>query len=238
MEEMHRKVIEDLQQEHQKQVTNLLKEKDQLLQEETAATMSAIVAMRRAHKKELERSRQFQQIRESADISELHLEYEKEIQLLQRELEVLSDQHTKKCLENSELSQELQNERESVTQCKKENQELKEMQTTLRTQEAEMQHLKQEALSLREELAIAQMDKVYAENKLKALHTHNYSEAKFATWTSRDTTGHHADDTVTNNPATKKKEKSSFLRQIRGFRSKSLKDGLSTQERRKLFESS
>ncbi|XP_038138147.1 trichohyalin isoform X2 [Cyprinodon tularosa] len=239
MEEMHRKVIEDLQQEHQKQVTNLLKEKDQLLQEETAATMSAIVAMRRAHKKELERSRQFQQIRESADISELHLEYEKEIQLLQRELEVLSDQHTKKCLENSELSQELQNERESVTQCKKENQELKEMQTTLRTQEAEMQHLKQEALSLREELAIAQMDKVYAENKLKALHTHNYNEAKFATWTpSRDTSGHHADDTVTNNPATKKKEKSSFLRQIRGFRSKSLKDGLSTQERRKLFESS
>lgn len=47
---------------------------------------------------------------------------------MQRELEVLSDQHTKKCLENSELSQELQNERESVTQCKKENQELKEMQ--------------------------------------------------------------------------------------------------------------
>ena len=40
MEEMHKKLINDLQQQHQKQVTELLKEKDQLLQEETAATMA------------------------------------------------------------------------------------------------------------------------------------------------------------------------------------------------------
>ncbi|KAM4534560.1 uncharacterized protein V3H82_024473 [Fundulus diaphanus] len=214
MEEMHRKVIQDLQQEHQKQVAELLKEKDQLLQEETAATMSAIVAMRRAHKKELERSRQTQQIRESADITGLLVEYEKEIQLLQRELEALSDQHTQKCLENSQLSQELQNERESVMQYQKENQELKEkqrepeemsqppgnqaqvksfcqMEMTLRTKEAETQHLRQEVLSLREDLQIARMDKVYAENKLKALHPNNH-EAKFATWSpSRETPGRH-----------------------------------------------
>ncbi|XP_047214111.1 putative leucine-rich repeat-containing protein DDB_G0290503 isoform X2 [Girardinichthys multiradiatus] len=261
MEGMHKKVIKDLQQEHQKQVAELLKEKDQLLQEETAATMSAIVALRRAHKKELERSRQTQQIRESGDITELHVEYEKEIQLLQRELEVLSDQHTKKCLENSQLSQELQNERESVMQYQRENQELKQkrepeevtrlpgnpaqvdnfyqMEMTLRAKEAEMQHLREEALSLRGDLELARMDKVYAENKLKALHTNNYNEAKFATWSpSRDTSGHRVEDSVTHNPAIKKKEKSSFLRQIRGFRSRSLKDGLSTQERKKLFESS
>ncbi|XP_023204480.1 trichohyalin isoform X1 [Xiphophorus maculatus] len=261
MEEMHRKIIKDLQQEHQKQVAELLREKDQLLQEETAATMSAIVAMRRAHKKELERSRLNQQIRESADVSELHMEYEKEIQLLQRELEVLSDQHTKTCLENSQLSQQLQTERESVMQYQQENQELKhkqrepeevtrlpgsqaqsdvcQMEMILRAKEAEMQHLKQEAISLREDLEIAQMDKVYAENKLKALHTNNYNEAKFATWSpSRDASAHRVDDSVKNNPAIKKKEKTSFLRQIRGFRSRSLKDGLSTQERMKLFESS
>uniref|UniRef100_A0A3Q2PY05 Myosin-9-like n=1 Tax=Fundulus heteroclitus TaxID=8078 RepID=A0A3Q2PY05_FUNHE len=239
MEEMHRKVIQDLQQEHQKQVAELLKEKDQLLQEETAATMSAIVAMRRAHKKELERSRQTQQMRESADITGLHLEYEKEIQLLQRELEALSDQHTQKCLENSQLSQELRSERESAMQHQKENQELKEKQMTLRTKEAETQHLRQEVLSLREDLQIARMDKVYAENKLKALHPNNH-EAKFATWSpSRETpAGRHADDSVTNNPAVRKKEKSSFLRQIRGFRSRSLKDGHPIQERMKSFESS
>nr|XP_046271814.1 golgin subfamily A member 4-like [Scatophagus argus] len=128
MEEMHRKLVGDLQEQHQKEVAALLKEKDQLLQEETAATMAAIVAMRRAHKQELERSRQSQHIKESADITQLHVQHEKETQLLQKELEVLSVQHTQKCLENSRLNQELQDERQSLMQCQKENQELKKKQ--------------------------------------------------------------------------------------------------------------
>lgn len=37
---------------------------------------AAIVAMRRAHKQELERSRQSQQIKESADITQLYVEHE------------------------------------------------------------------------------------------------------------------------------------------------------------------
>lgn len=37
---------------------------------------TAIVAMRRAHKLELERSRQFQHMKESADIKQLHVEHE------------------------------------------------------------------------------------------------------------------------------------------------------------------
>lgn len=48
--------------------------------------------------------------------------------MLQRELEVLSVQHTQKCLENSQLNQELQDERLALLQCQKENQELKTMQ--------------------------------------------------------------------------------------------------------------
>lgn len=40
MEEMHRKLIGDLQQQHQKEVAALLKEKDQQLQEESAATVT------------------------------------------------------------------------------------------------------------------------------------------------------------------------------------------------------
>ncbi|XP_018526020.2 LOW QUALITY PROTEIN: golgin subfamily A member 4-like [Lates calcarifer] len=185
MEDMHRKLIGDLQQQHQTEVAALLKEKDQLLQEETAATMAAIVAMRRAHKKELEKSRQSQHIRESADTTQLQIEYEKEIQLLHKELEVLSVQHTQKCLENSHLSQALQDEKKSLMQYQKENQELKkkqretdemselhfslngkqshvapqtndfyEMEVVLRAREAEMQFLRQEARSLREELKI------------------------------------------------------------------------------------
>lgn len=40
MEETHRQLIGDLKQQHQKEVAALLKEKDQLLQEETAATVA------------------------------------------------------------------------------------------------------------------------------------------------------------------------------------------------------
>ncbi|KAM6965857.1 uncharacterized protein LKV04_018352 [Tautogolabrus adspersus] len=207
LEEMHRKLIGDLQQQHQQEVDALLKEKDQLLQEESTATMAAIVAMRRAHKQELEKSRRSQHIRENADITQLQIEHEEELEELQKELEVLSAQHTQKCLENSQLTQELQEERKSSIQYQKENQELKkkqrkpdemtqrcfslngkqphavpqendfyEMEVILRAREAEMQFLRQEARLLREELKIARMDKLYAQNKLKALHTNSTDE--------------------------------------------------------------
>lgn len=52
----------------------------------------------------------------------------KEVQLLHKDLEMLSVQHTEKCLENSQLREELQNERKSMMQCQKENQELKKKQ--------------------------------------------------------------------------------------------------------------
>ncbi|XP_045931163.1 myosin-11 isoform X3 [Micropterus dolomieu] len=283
MEETHRQLIGDLKQQHQKEVAALLKEKDQLLQEETAATVAAIVAMRRAHKQELEKSRQSQHTKESADITQLQMEHEKEIQLMHKELEVLSVQHTQKCLENSQLNHELQDERQSLMQYQKENQELKkklretdemyqlhfslngkhshvapqvndfyEMEVILRAREAEMQFLRQEARSLREELKIARMDKIYAQNKLKALYTNSQDEPrhdvnklcedfKFATWSpSREALGQRLEDTVTNTSNAaflKKTVKSSLTRQIRGVRSKSLKEGLSIQERMNLFES-
>lgn len=41
--------------------------------------------------------------------------------MLQKELDVLSERHTQKCLENSQLYQELQDEREALMQCQKEN---------------------------------------------------------------------------------------------------------------------
>lgn len=40
LEEMHQKQINDLQRQHQKEVAALLKEKDQQLKEETAATVT------------------------------------------------------------------------------------------------------------------------------------------------------------------------------------------------------
>ncbi|XP_033998151.1 trichohyalin-like [Trematomus bernacchii] len=270
MEEMHRQLISDLQKQHQTEMAALLKQKDKLLQEETAATMAAIVAMRRAHKVELEKSRQSQHIKESADITQLQNEYEKEFQLMHKELEVLSGQHTQKCLEHSQLSQELQEERQSSIQYQKQNKELKkkqretdemsqlhfslngkqsqvgpqvndfyEMEVILRAREAEMQFLRQEARSLKEELKLARMDKIYAQNKLKALHTTSLDEPhQDVTWSNRDASGQSLNTgTNTSNAAfLKKKDKSSLTRQIRGVRSKSLKEGLSIQERMKLFD--
>ncbi|KAF7652635.1 hypothetical protein LDENG_00094220 [Lucifuga dentata] len=224
MEEKHRKLVSDLQQHHQIKVAALLKEKDRLLQEETAATRAAIVAMRRAHKEELEKSRRSQHIRENSDISRLHTEYEKEIQLLRKELEVLSVQHTQKCLQNSQLSQELQDERGALMQYQKENQELKKKQ-----------------------------DKVYAQNMLKTLYASSpggpqheiiniCEDFNCGTWCpSRDCPppGQSHEDTETNKSDAifkKKVEKASMSHQIRGGRSKSLKEGLTEQERMKLFD--
>ncbi|KAM8844397.1 uncharacterized protein AB9W97_022480 isoform 2-T2 [Spinachia spinachia] len=274
-QEMQRQLIFDLQQQHRTEVAALLKERDKLLQEETAATMAAIVAMRRAHKQELEKSRQSQRTKDGADVAQLHIEHEKDLRSMHKELEVLSVQHSQKCLENSQLTQELQDERRSSTQHQKENQELKkkqrdemsqmsrllrngkqthvspkikdfyEMEVVLRAREAEMQFLRQEARSLQEDLKIARMDKIYAENKLKALHNsqdeshHDVDKllgaVEFATWSPGQT----AEDAVTktNNAGfLRKTVKSTLTRQIRGVRSKSLKDGLSVQERMKLFE--
>ncbi|XP_029945104.1 myosin phosphatase Rho-interacting protein-like [Salarias fasciatus] len=266
MEEMHRKQIGDLHEQHQQEMAELLKQKDQLLQEETAATMAAIVAMRRAHKHELEKSRRAQRIRESADITQLCAEYEGEIQLLQKELQTLSAQHTEKCLENSQLSQELQQERKSreaddlsqpqfslngkqmhvVPQAN----DFYEMEVILRAREAEMQFLRHEAQSLREELKIARMDKIYAQNKLKALCTNNQEEPhqqvssrgeESAAWSpGKEPAGPTPEKPVSNtaNGAFPKKSgKSSLMRQIKGVRSRSLKDGLSVQEKMKLFDS-
>ncbi|KAJ4931997.1 hypothetical protein JOQ06_010433 [Pogonophryne albipinna] len=271
MEAMHRQLISDLQKQHQTEMAALLKQKDKLLQEETAATMAAIVAMRRAHKVELEKSRQSQHIKESADITQLQNEYEKEFQLMHKELEVLSVQHTQKCLEHSQLSQELQQERQSSIQYQKQNKELKkkqretdemsqlhfslngkqsqvgpqvndfyEMEVILRAREAEMQFLRQEARSLKEELKLARMDKIYAQNKLKALHTTSLDEPhQDVTWSNRDASEQSLKDNGTNTSNAaflKKKDKSSLTRQIRGVRSKSLKEGVSIQERMKLFD--
>ena len=45
MEETHRKLVRDLKQQHQREVAALLQEKDHLLKEETAATVTGTVKL-------------------------------------------------------------------------------------------------------------------------------------------------------------------------------------------------
>ncbi|XP_069373449.1 myosin phosphatase Rho-interacting protein isoform X2 [Paralichthys olivaceus] len=128
MEESHQKVIDELQRKHQRELENLHEEKERLLAEETAATISAIEAMKNAHRseleKELDRARKANNNAENADMDEMHRQHEEELCSYQREIEVLSEQYSQKCLENAHLAQALEAERQALRQCQRENQEL------------------------------------------------------------------------------------------------------------------
>ncbi|XP_070707331.1 myosin phosphatase Rho-interacting protein isoform X2 [Pempheris klunzingeri] len=293
MEETHHKVILDLQRQHQREISKLMEERERLLAEETAATIAAIEAMKNAHKEELEKTQRSQLSGLNSDIDELRLQYEEELQSIQRELEVLSEQYSQKCLENAHLAQALEAERQALRQCQRENQELNahnqelnnrltaeitrmrscfsgetalspvtqgkdvyELEVLLRIKESEIQYLKQEIHSLKDELQSALRDKKYATDKYKDIYTElsivkakadcDISKLKEKLLIATEALGERTvDGAVTSgydimksksNPDFLKKEKSTTSKQSRGLRSKSLKEGLTVQERMKLFE--
>ncbi|XP_008291028.1 myosin phosphatase Rho-interacting protein isoform X2 [Stegastes partitus] len=214
MEESHQKVIDELQRKHQRELENLQEEKERLLAEETAATIAAIEAMKNAHRteleKELDKARKANSNAENADMDEIRRQHEEELCSFQREIEVLSEQYSQKCLENAHLAQALEAERQALRQCQRENQELNahnqelnnrlaaeitkmrsmtsedgvgdtnttiqgkelyELEVMLRVKESEVQYLKQEINSLKDELQAAQRDKKYATDKYKDIYT-------------------------------------------------------------------
>ncbi|PNI17168.1 MPRIP isoform 14, partial [Pan troglodytes] len=262
MEETHQKKIEDLQRQHQRELEKLREEKDRLLAEETAATISAIEAMKNAHREEMERelekSQRSQISSVNSDVEALRRQYLEELQSVQRELEVLSEQYSQKCLENAHLAQALEAERQALRQCQRENQELNaHNQVLLRVKESEIQYLKQEISSLKDELQTALRDKKYASDKYKDIYTElsiakakadcDISRLKEQLKAATEALGEKSPDSATvsgydimkskSNPDFLKKDRSCVTRQLRNIRSKSLKEGLTVQERLKLFES-
>ncbi|KAF6299117.1 myosin phosphatase Rho interacting protein [Rhinolophus ferrumequinum] len=302
MEETHQKKIEDLQRQHQRELEKLREEKDRLLAEETAATISAIEAMKNAHREEMERelekSQRSQISSVNSDIEALRRQYLEELQSVQRELEVLSEQYSQKCLENAHLAQALEAERQALRQCQRENQELNahnqelnnrlaaeiarlrtlltgdasgeaagspltqgkdayELEVLLRVKESEIQYLKQEISSLKDELQTALRDKKYASDKYKDIYTElsivrakadcDISKLKEQLKAATEALGEKSPENTPvsgydimkskSNPDFLKKDRSCVSRQLRNIRSKSLKEGLTVQERLKLFES-
>ncbi|KAM5263959.1 myosin phosphatase Rho-interacting protein isoform 1-T1 [Ctenodactylus gundi] len=302
MEETHQKKIEDLQRQHQRELEKLREEKDRLLAEETAATISAIEAMKNAHREEMERELEKSQRSQissiNSDIEALRRQYLEELQSVQRELEVLSEQYSQKCLENAHLAQALEAERQALRQCQRENQELNahnqelnnrlaaeitrlrtlltgdgsgeaagspltqgkdayELEVLLRVKESEIQYLKQEISSLKDELQTALRDKKYASDKYKDIYTElsiakakadcDISRLKEQLKAATEALGEKSPESTTmagydimkskSNPDFLKKDRSCVTRQLRNIRSKSLKEGLTVQERLKLFES-
>ncbi|XP_039472745.1 coiled-coil domain-containing protein 18 isoform X2 [Oreochromis aureus] len=284
MEETHQKVIEDLQRQHQREISKLMEERERLLAEETAATIAAIEAMKNAHKEELEKTWRSQISGLNSDVDELRLQYEEELQSIQRELEVLSEQYSQKCLENAHLAQALEAERQALRQCQRENQELNahnqelnnrltveitrmrscfsgetahsslsqgkdvyELEVLLRIKESEIQYLKQEIHSLKDELQSALRDKKYATDKYKDIYTElsivkakadcDISKLKEKLLIATEALGERTvDGTVTSgydimksksNPDFMKKEQSASSRHSRGLRSKSVTEQVS-----------
>ncbi|XP_068581868.1 myosin-11-like isoform X2 [Cebidichthys violaceus] len=129
MEESHLKVVEELQHRHRREVERLLVERDGLLEEESAATATAIEAIKNAHRLELEKEVQkrceSQSGTGSSHLEEAHRQHSEELASYQRELEVLSQQFSLKCLENGHLVQAVDAERKALCQCQQENQDLR-----------------------------------------------------------------------------------------------------------------
>lgn len=284
MEETHQKVIEDIQRQHQREISKLMEERERLLAEETAATIAAIEAMKNAHKEELEKTQRSQLSGLNCDIDELRLQYEEELRSIHRELEVLSEQYSQKCLENAHLAQALEAERQALRQCQRENQELNahnqelnnrltteiirmrscfsgetalssitqgkdvyELEVLLRIKESEIQYLKQEIHSLKDELQSALRDKKYATDKYKDIYTElsivkakadcDISKLKEKLLMATEALGEqNVDGSVTSGydimkskstPDFLKKEQSAAAKQSRGIRSKSVTEQVS-----------
>ncbi|XP_038563122.1 myosin phosphatase Rho-interacting protein-like [Micropterus salmoides] len=129
MEASHLKVVEELQRCHQQEVERLLVERDRLLEEESAATATAIEAIMNAHRLELEKEVQKRRRSESSTgnthLEDIYRTHSEELASYQRELQVLSQQFSLKCLENGHLVQAVDAERKALCQCQQENQDLR-----------------------------------------------------------------------------------------------------------------
>ncbi|XP_040852938.1 golgin subfamily A member 4-like isoform X1 [Ochotona curzoniae] len=131
-----------------------------------------------------------------------------------------------------------------------------ELEVLLRVKESEIQYLKQEISSLKDELQTALRDKKYASDKYKDIYTElsiakakadcDISRLKEQLKAATEALGEKPPESAAvgydimkskSNPDFLKKDRSCVGRQLRNIRSKSLKEGLTVQERLKLFES-
>ncbi|KAM4531821.1 uncharacterized protein PAE49_023955 isoform 2-T2 [Odontesthes bonariensis] len=165
MEESHLKVVDELHRVHQQEVERLLMEKDRLLEEESAATVTAIEAIKSAYRVELQRElqRRCQSENGNAQMEDIHRHHREELDSYQRELDVLSQQFSLKCLENRHLVQALDAERKGLCLCQLENQDLRSRNQELSGHlAAEITRLcslaKQDALPLSQKMGVYEME--------------------------------------------------------------------------------
>ncbi|XP_042693771.1 TRIO and F-actin-binding protein isoform X1 [Centrocercus urophasianus] len=126
MESSHQQVMEELQRHHQREMERLRQEKERLLAEEAAATAAAIEALKKAHReemnKELGRTRSFQQCGSVTDA--LQKQHQLDVDSLKRELQVLSEQYSQKCLEIGQLTEKAEEREQMLQRCQQEGKQL------------------------------------------------------------------------------------------------------------------
>ncbi|CAI5779604.1 Hypothetical predicted protein, partial [Podarcis lilfordi] len=126
METSHQQVMTELQRHHQQEMERLRQEKERLLSEEAAATAAAIEALKKAHReelnKELGRTRSFQ--KGGLDTDTLRRQHQSDVESLKRELQVLSEQYSQKCLEIGGLVQKAEEQELMLQHCQQEGKEL------------------------------------------------------------------------------------------------------------------
>ncbi|XP_064419239.1 TRIO and F-actin binding protein b [Latimeria chalumnae] len=126
MEGSHRQTLQELQRHHQRELERVREEKNQLLAEETAATVAAIEAMKKAHHEDLQR--EMEKVRRihhnGADQERIRKQYQAEVDSLKRELQVLSEQYSQKCLEITELARAAEEREKALSRCQRESQGL------------------------------------------------------------------------------------------------------------------
>ncbi|XP_037737134.1 TRIO and F-actin-binding protein isoform X1 [Chelonia mydas] len=133
MESLHQQVMTELQRHHQRELERLRLEKERLLAEEAAATAAAIEALKKVHKEELGRTRSFQQSGSGSEA--LRRQHQSDVDSLKRELQVLSEQYSQKCLEIGDLTEKAEEREQMLQRCQQEGKELlrqnQELQTCL-----------------------------------------------------------------------------------------------------------
>ncbi|XP_076851700.1 uncharacterized protein LOC143503217 isoform X2 [Brachyhypopomus gauderio] len=269
MEQNHQRVIKEVQRQHQMEVERLREEQERALQEEADATIAAIEAIYRAHKEELERCQMAQKSGATPHLSQQH--HGEELEDLHRELEVLSQQYSQKCLENAHLRRAVETERETLISTVREIQDLRthnqslctcteqevsmrvladlslvqpyvvggmgptrcsegrdvhQLEVIVRVKESEIQCLKQEIKSLKEELQSAHK-KLLNELSNRAAPSQPRSNRP-------DLMKSRSNPELVKDQFTLVKDQSKRKLMTR---SKSLMDGVSVQERMKLFQS-
>uniref|UniRef100_A0A4W3HFS4 PH domain-containing protein n=1 Tax=Callorhinchus milii TaxID=7868 RepID=A0A4W3HFS4_CALMI len=137
MEASHRKAMEEVQRQHHRELEKVRREKEKLLSEETAATASAIEAVKKAHRVELEKVQRTEHVATNTDLESVRQQYRCDLELLQRELQVLSEQYSQKCLEISDRMKETEFREKELAQIQRENQELLKQNQELNSQLSE-----------------------------------------------------------------------------------------------------